>query len=444
MIRLIKRWVLLDRLHKKGCGTKFLHAVGASLIGCMGLIGCEYFSTSAGVRQGASSSCPLFVFFLDATVEAVNSFGPDGWLDMLHTLLLMDDTAIFATSKERLEAKLKLLKQSADQLGMVIHPTKSKFLCINTTDKSPIIIDQVVISYTDIYLYLGSIIAMESIPEQVKRHFADKQCQILKFYTFLYKNSDAPFQVKKTVWDSALKSSIFYGSETWLTRNLKCVESVYMDTLKRLMGVRGTTNTQALLVESGLPSAKAYIRQRQLGFLQKLQARHQFNESYIGKALALAVQHKTEAGQVITELLQLPPGHNLCTESLEQQKLTITSQKCTRHQTYLEMNPTLSVSCIYSSLVPEYLRLAYTRIRLSSHRLRIETGRWSRLPRENRLCPFGNIQSEQHVMCKCHLVKHLVPQNLCDLRSPGDMLSVGTENIFFAAQLCHDIFDYFA
>ena len=294
------------------------------------------------------------------------------------------------------------------------------------------------------YLYLGSIIAMESISEQLKRHFADKQCQILKFYTFLYKNSDAPFQVKKTVWDSALKSSIFYGSETWLARNLKSVESVYMDTLKRLMGVRGTTNTQTLLVEAGLPSAKAYIRQKQLVFLQKLRARDQFDESYIGKALALAVQHKTEAGQVIKELLQLPLGHNFCTESLEQQKSTISSQNCTRHQTYLEMNPSLSVSCIYSSLVPEYLRVAYTRMRLSSHRLRIETGRWSRLPRENRLCPCGEIQTEHHVMCECPLVKHLLPQNVCDLRSAEELLSVETESIFSVSKLCHDIFVYFS
>ena len=203
-----------------------------------------------------------------------------------------------------------------------------------------------------------------------------------------------------------------------------------MDTLKRLMGVRGTTNTKTLLVEAGLPSAKAYIRQKQLVFLQKLRARDQFDESYIGKALALAVQHKTEAGQVIKELLQLPLGHNFCTESLEQQKSAISSQNCTRHQTYLEMNPSLSVSCIYSSLVPEYLRIAYTRMRLSSHRLRIETGRWSRLPRENLLCPCGEIQTEHQVMCECPLVNHLVPQNLCDLRSPGELLSVGTEYIY--------------
>ena len=73
-------------------------AISAALVGSMGLIGNRFFDTSAGVRQGASSSCPLFVFFIDATVEAVNSYGPDGWLGVLHTLLLMDDTVVFATS----------------------------------------------------------------------------------------------------------------------------------------------------------------------------------------------------------------------------------------------------------------------------------------------------------------------------------------------------------
>ena len=39
--------------------------------------------------------------------------------------------------------------------------------------------------------------------------------------------------------------------------------------------------------------------------------------------------------------------------------------------------------------VPEWQRIAFTRFRLSSHRLRIETGRWSRLPREQILCDCG-------------------------------------------------------
>ena len=38
-------------------------------------------------------------------------------------------------------------------------------------------------------------------------------------------------------------------------------------------------------------------------------------------------------------------------------------------------------------LVPEYNRKAFTRLRLSSHKLKIETGRWSRIPKEARRCP---------------------------------------------------------
>ena len=42
-----------------------------------------------------------------------------------YIMLFMDDTVMFATSKEKLVSKLTKLKQTSDNLGMVIHPTKS-------------------------------------------------------------------------------------------------------------------------------------------------------------------------------------------------------------------------------------------------------------------------------------------------------------------------------
>ncbi len=42
--------------------------------------------------------------------------------------------------------------------------------------------------------------------------------------------------------------------------------------------------------------------------------------------------------------------------------------------------------------------VACTRIRLSSHRLRVETGRWDRIPFENRTCLCGAVQTEEHVL----------------------------------------------
>ena len=120
----VSRSKLISLLHAKGCGTLFLKALAASFSGASGTIGSEQFSTSAGVRQGASTSCPLFTFFIDPTVDAVASDGPDGWLGDLHSLLLMDDTVIFATSHKRLDKKLRRLKQCTDDLGMVMHPSK--------------------------------------------------------------------------------------------------------------------------------------------------------------------------------------------------------------------------------------------------------------------------------------------------------------------------------
>ena len=56
--------------------------------------------------------------------------------------------------------------------------------------------------------------------------------------------------------------------------------------------------------------------------------------------------------------------------------------------------------------VDDYLRMAFTRFRTSSHRLRIETGRWSRTPRERRLCQCGEgVQSEEHVLRFCNLTE---------------------------------------
>ena len=37
----------------------------------------------------------------------------------------------------------------------------------------------------------------------------------------------------------------------------------------------------------------------------------------------------------------------------------------------------------------------------------IETGRWSRIPREKRLCTCGAIQTEEHVICFCPLSDHV-------------------------------------
>jgi len=58
--------------------------------------------------------------------------------------------------------------------------------------------------------------------------------------------------------------------------------------------------------------------------------------------------------------------------------------------------------------LPELHRIAITRIRTSSHHLKIETGRWACIPAVNMMChcQTGN-QDEEHVLLKCPLSKDL-------------------------------------
>ena len=77
----------------------------------------------------------------------------------------------------------------------------------------------------------------------------------------------------------------------------------------------------------------------------------------------------------------------------------------TKFKTYVELNPDLTVSSIYTANVNELQRIKVSRLRLSSHNLAIEMGRWSRLNREQRLCSCGNIQTESHVICECPLTE---------------------------------------
>ena len=84
-----------------------------------------------------------------------------------------------------------------------------------------------------------------------------------------------------------------------------------------------------------------------------------------------------------------------------------------KYITYLSLNPHLKVHEIYNrifkldNIIPETYRVSFTRFRLSSHKLRIETGRWARLPREERLYKCGDIQDEKHVIMSCHITQDL-------------------------------------
>lgn len=84
------------------------------------------------------------------------------------------------------------------------------------------------------------------------------------------------------------------------------------------------------------------------------------------------------------------------------------SANANKFNTYVsDFNPSLSVHKVYSTdmYVPDFHRTAFTRVRLMSHNLQVETGRWSRIPAHLRTCPRDDtsVQTEEHELISCPL-----------------------------------------
>ena len=163
----VDRSLLLQKLANTGCSQKFLNAIYCTLDNTYSYMGNEVVEAKRGVRQGGSTSCSLFTFYINDTIRAIDAFEPDGFLGHDHILLLMDDTVLLTTTRERMGQKLSLLYQTAVTLGMTLHPSKAKFLTVNSSDTQPFHIGHIVISATNQYQYLGTIISNNTIADQI-------------------------------------------------------------------------------------------------------------------------------------------------------------------------------------------------------------------------------------------------------------------------------------
>ena len=141
----------------------------------------------------------------------------------------------------------------------------------------------------------------------------------------------------------------------------------------------------------------------------------------------------------LTQLQKLMSNHSGPNQYCDEIIQSVENSTSTRRTAYKTINPELKVHPVYStSSLNEHDRVAFSRMRLSSHHLKFETGRWSRIPPEDRLCACGNIQSDVHVLLECQLtsrarIKHRIP----DCGSLSELFNnVPMENI---CKYCRDI-----
>ena len=206
--------------------------------------------------------------------------------------------------------------------------------------------------------------------------------------------------------------------------------------------MRGTIPSNLCLMESGLKPLESLVKKRQKKFFEKMiTERSEMSDDPLMHAINIVKEHNKPVKTYIESVLN---GENFVDSEINAMKEAITNAppSATRSQTYLSLNPGLEVHPMYtdcSTTIPDYLRITFTRFRISSHMLRVETGRWSRTPREDRLCQCGlDIQNESHVFV-CPLVRNFAETFSKPCPTPKDFFEDTTPEDL---KVLHQILDF--
>lgn len=246
----IPRAKLLQDLNTQGIGNRMLKALAALYKPSLNIIGTTTASSKAGVRQGAPSSGFLFTFYVNKLIRKLKEFGDDGYLKELHCTMLMDDTAIFATSREHLLQKIKVLTDFCEEYQMIINEEKTKFMVIggNHIDRKEIQTVNIKINNCDEYNYLGMVFTQNGKQlTALQRQASTKQKHLLKLAQYTFKNKDHPIHVKMKVLQAAFNAALLYGIESWIDCDMSTMNAIYIKAIKLVLGIRENSTNEICL-----------------------------------------------------------------------------------------------------------------------------------------------------------------------------------------------------
>ena len=215
-------------------------------------------------------------------------------------------------------------------------------------------------------------------------------------------------------------ASLLYSAEAWgdLSKIEKTLLSVERKALKCCLGVKSGTSNDLIYKEIDQADIISTIRDRQYKFAEKIKK--------LGKDEALAkeiwdmciVQGESTDLRKYYESVK---DHNR-ERNTKDREMRIEISDDTMCNRYKSICGTTKPDILYNQCFDDSKRKIITRWRLSSHKLRIETGRYTRpyTERKDRLCLVCNVvEDEVHAIydCKAHHTIRNTYQHIINLNN---------------------------
>lgn len=178
----------------------------------------EPFPVIKGVKQGCQISPIMFLMVLDGVLRRVTKT-PRGiqWrlTQRIEDLDFADDICFMSHTINDMRGKIEDLHQEGQKVGLKINIKKTKEIRLNSTNNTPLTINNETIERVDKFQYLGSIVNQqggsdEDVDERIKKA-RGAFAQLMP----IWRCKDLRTKTKLRIFETNVKSVLLYGCQTW-------------------------------------------------------------------------------------------------------------------------------------------------------------------------------------------------------------------------------------
>lgn len=407
-----------------------------------------------GVHQGSTLSPTLFnIFINDITTGMPDHDSPIINLNTdqkLSCLLYADDLVLLSKTKVGLQKKLDYLNNYCVQWGLKINTEKTQIIVFcRTTPKINTLFKcgDDIIKVTDQYKYLGVIFNQTGNFTMAQTHLSKQGNKAAHSLRKTFLNANTQINTMLHLFDTLVDPIITYGADIWfpymfmknknknnidtffeICMSSECPhEMIHIRFCRFLLGVHKKAMWIPVLGELGrFPLGLRMLSKAISYWAHILETK---KDSCVRKIYDSMLQNSSENSwaQFIQQSLNTlgfnHVWHNQSTLNVHklqhalQEKLqseyvkywSKTKMKgCSRLKFYSTFNNTYEIQPYLVKITNVKERNALSKLRTSTHSLRIETGRHNSIPRQNRLCNECNdIEDEYHFLNECQKLHNL-------------------------------------